>query len=160
MRFEVRMGIPEMRDLWNRLEAGARQGTLTAKEKTLAKKFAKAVKHLQANPFHPGLSSHEIDDLTKRYGQKVFESYLENNTPGAGRLFWVYGPERGQISMIGLEPHPEDAKSGAYKRIRLSELPKTKKEEAEERAAKEAAKSKGAAHLGTRSPAKRPRGKR
>ena len=87
------------------LEAGAREGTLNVEEMTLAKKFAKAVKHLQANPFHPGLSSHEIDDMTKRYSQKVFESYLENNTPGDRRMFWVYGPERGQSSVIGLEPH-------------------------------------------------------
>lgn len=116
------MGLPEMRDLWARLHAGAAAGTLKAEEQTLAKKLAKAVKHLGANPFHPGLQSHELDDLTKRYGRKVFESYLENNTPAAGRLFWVYGPERMQITVIGLEPHP-DAKRGAYERVKLSALP-------------------------------------
>jgi hypothetical protein len=117
------MGLPEMRDLWARLLAGAAAGTLNAEEHALAKKLAKAVKHLGANPFHPGLQSHEIDDLTKRYGRQVFESYLENNTPAAGRLFWVYGPERRQITVIGLEPHPEDAKRSAYDRVKLSALP-------------------------------------
>jgi hypothetical protein len=117
------MGLPEMRDLWERLVAGAVAGTLNAEDQELAKKLAKAVKHLGANPFHPGLQSHEIDDLTRRYGRKVFESYLENNTPAAGRLFWIYGPERMQITVIGLEPHPEDAKRGAYERVKLSALP-------------------------------------
>lgn len=117
------MGLPDMRDLWARLHTGATAGTLNAEEQALAKKLAKAVKHLGANPLHPGLQSHEIDDLTKRYGRKVFESYLENNTPAAGRLFWVYGPERLQITVIGLEPHPEDAKRGAYGRVKLSALP-------------------------------------
>lgn len=120
------MGIPDMRDLWHRLQTGAAAGTLNRAEHGLARKFANAVKHLGANPFHPGLQSHEIDDLTRRYGQKVFESYLENNTPAAGRLFWVYGPERGQIAVIGLEAHPEAAKRRAYGRVKLSALPEAK----------------------------------
>lgn len=112
-----------MQKLWGDLQSGATAETLTAHERQLAKKLAKAVKHLSDNPFHPGLQSHEIDDLTKRYGRRVFESYLENNTPAAGRLFWVYGPERQQITVIGLEPHPDDSKRGAYNRVKLSELP-------------------------------------
>jgi len=142
------MGLPEMRDLWARLLAGAAAGTLNAEEQALAKKLAKAVKHLGANPFHPGLQSHEIDDLTKRYGRKVFESYIENNTPAAGRLFWVYGPELMQISVIGLEPHPEDAKRGAYNRVKLSALPPL--------AAPPPAES-SASPKGRRRPKKRPR---
>lgn len=138
------MGVPEMRDLWKRLQDGATAGTLDREERELAKKFAKAVRHLGVDPKHPGLSSHEIDDLTKRYKRKVFESYLENNTPAAGRLFWVYGPEQKQITVIALEPHPEDAKRGAYKRIALSALPKPHAEEGAERAAREAAVARGA----------------
>ena len=118
------MGVPEMRDLWDTLLAGATAGTLNREERELANRFAKAVKHVGANPFHPGLQSHEIGGLTVRYGQKVFQSYLEHNTPAAGRMFWVYGPERQQITVVGLEPHPEDAKSGAYRRVKLSSLPK------------------------------------
>lgn len=29
---------------------------------------------------------------------KIFQSYLENNTPAAGRLFWAYGPDSGDIT--------------------------------------------------------------
>lgn len=56
------------------------------------------------------------------YHAKVFESYLENNTPGAGRIFWVYGPRRNSITVIRLEPHPQDSKQG-HTRVLLSALP-------------------------------------
>ena len=121
--FEVRMGVPEVFALWQRLMTGATAGTLSGDERELATTFANAVNHLGSNPFHPGLRSHEVEGLTLRYGQKVFQSYLENNTPAAGRIFWVYGPDRQQITVIGLEPHPEDAKHSAYRRVKLSALP-------------------------------------
>lgn len=126
MTFAVVMGVPEMQALWDRLEVGARAGTLTGEEKALARKLFKAVRHLGGNPFHPGLQSHEIDHLTVRFGRKVYQSYLENQTPAAGRLFWVYGPARAHITVVGLEPHPEDGKNGAYARVLLSDLPPLK----------------------------------
>ena len=48
---------------------------------------------------------------------------MENKKSGARRMFWVYGPDKKDITIIGLEPHPEDSKNGAYDRISLSELP-------------------------------------
>lgn len=111
-----------MRAEWDRLVAGTKDGTLGGSDCKLAKKLAHAVQHLQDNPFHPGLQSHEISALSARYGQKVFESYLENNTPAAGRLFWVYGPRRCYITLIGMEPHPQDSKRG-HARVILSSLP-------------------------------------
>jgi hypothetical protein len=62
-----------------------------------------------------------ITSLTVRYGQKVWESYLENDTPKAGRIFWCYGPNKGSITIIGLEPHPDD-KANSYKKITLSAM--------------------------------------
>ena len=55
---------------------------------------------------------------------RVWESYLENNTPKAGRIFWVYAPERNDITIIGLEPHPDD-KNNAYKKTTLSRIGKS-----------------------------------
>ena len=75
------------------------------------------------NPRHTGLHSHEISSLTARYGQKVWQSYLENDTPKAGRIYWCYGPEKGDITIVGLEPHPED-KSNGYKKVTLSSMGK------------------------------------
>ena len=72
------------------------------------------------DPTYPGLETHDIESLTKRYGQKVWQSYIENHTPGAGRIYWVYGPDKGEITIIGLEPHPNDSKSNAYKKITFS----------------------------------------
>lgn len=36
-------------------------------------------------------------------------------------MFWVYGPDKKDITIIGLEPYPEDTKNGAYDRITLSD---------------------------------------
>ena len=52
----------------------------------------------------------------------MWQSYLENNTSGAMRMYWVYGPDKNDITIIGLEPHSEDKKNGAYDKIRLSDL--------------------------------------
>jgi len=117
--FTLRMGFPEMSDLWNLLTGKAEQGALSKDEAALYRKLAKTLQLLSTNPRHPGLESHPIDALSRRYSRKVWQSYLENRKPAAGRLFWVYGPARGEITVIGLEPHPEDSRSG-YSKIRLS----------------------------------------
>lgn len=117
------MGIPEMEMLWNDLQQKYRSGLAGKDERNLYKKWGKALKLLSEDPAYPSLHSHEIVPLTKRYGIKVWQSYLENKTSGAMRMFWVYGPAQKEITIIGLEPHPEDKKNGAYDRINLSELP-------------------------------------
>ena len=68
---------------------------------------------------YPGLQSHEITGLSDREGFRVWQSYIENNTPAAGRIYWTYGPNKGEITILGVEPHPND-KSNAYSKIRLS----------------------------------------
>lgn len=97
---------------------------LDKEEEKFFKKLVKALNYLQENPRHNSLASHEIDDLTRKFGLKIFQSYLENNTPAAGRIFWAYGPDKGDITILAIEPHPEDKKRGAYERIKLSGLPK------------------------------------
>lgn len=118
--FKIRMGLPHMDTLWNDLVARAGINQLTAVEAMLYKKWGKAMNLLSANPFYPGLKSHEIGSLTQKYGKKIFESYLENQTPGAARIFWAYGPGRGEITILALEPHPEP---GAYGRVKLDQEP-------------------------------------
>ena len=122
MTYNIRLGVPEMAELWKRLSAKVTDGSVGKDERALYQKIGKAMKLLATDPRHPGLKSHEIGSLTKRYGGiKVWESYLENNTPSAGRLFWVYGPDKGDITIIGVEPHPSD-KGNAYRRITLSDM--------------------------------------
>ena len=123
MPFNIRMGIPEMEAFWNELSEKYTNNTISKNELKLFKKFIKILYFLSENPRHTSLQTHEIEALSKRYGRKVWQSYLENNKPAAGRIFWVYGPEQEDITVIGIEPHPEDKKRGSYDRIALSDLP-------------------------------------
>lgn len=117
--FTIHMGVPEMAAFWNELQSKVRTGKAGKAKIRKYKLIGKALKLLSADPRYPGLQTHEISALTARYGQKVWQSYLQNNTPEAGRIFWVYGPNRNDITIIGIEPHPND-KSNAYDKITLS----------------------------------------
>lgn len=121
--YTLRMGVPEMEAYWEDLIMRRRQEGLNAAEAQVFKKLVKTLGYLQENPRHNSLASHEIADLTRKFGQKVFQSYLENHTPAAGRIFWTYGPGKGEITVLAIEPHPEDQKRGAYGRVRLSGMP-------------------------------------
>lgn len=120
--FKIHMGIPEMKAFWDELQSKNDSGKATKKEQDEYKKIGKALVLLANDPRHPGLNSHDIPSLTARYGERVWVSYLENNTPSAGRIFWVYGPNQGNITIIAIEPHPNDRKSIAYKKITLSAM--------------------------------------
>lgn len=122
MMYAIHMGVPEMDELWNNLRSKVGNGTASKDENRLYNLLGKAMRLLSQDPRHPGLHTHDIDALTARYGMRVWQSYLQNDTPAAGRVFWVYGPDRQDITIIGLEPHPNDAKSNAYKKITLSKL--------------------------------------
>lgn len=119
--FTIRMGIPEMEEFWDTLEKKVEAGEASREEIKLYKKIGKALYLLSEDPRYPGLNSHEISSLAARYGRKVWESYLENRTPATGRIFWTYGPGHGEITVVAIEPHPDD-KSNAYKSITLSSM--------------------------------------
>lgn len=78
MNFNIQMGIPEMQNLWLDLQEKYRSGTIKKKEEQLYKKWGKALKLLSIDPGYPSLQTHEIEPLSKRYGMKVWQSYLEN----------------------------------------------------------------------------------
>ena len=118
MKFDIYFGIPEMRDFWLELNEKIDTGKANKDEKRLLKLIKKTLSLLSNNPRHNSLKSHEIAILSQRYGKKVWESYLENKKPAAGRIFWIYYPP-GAITIIGLEPHPNDNKH-SYERITLS----------------------------------------
>ena len=118
MNFEIRFGFPNMITFWNSLNERIKNNATSKDESRLYKKLIKTLRLLSSNPKHNGLHSHEIEILSQRIGMKVWESYLENNKPAAGRIFWVYYPP-GSITIIGLEPHPNDNKH-SYEKITLS----------------------------------------
>lgn len=65
-----------------------------------------AIGKLQTNPRYPGLNTHKFGGMIGPNGEEVFEAYAENNTPGAYRIFWVYGPGKNTITIIAITPHP------------------------------------------------------
>ncbi|HSA06971.1 MAG TPA: hypothetical protein P5556_07305 [Candidatus Gastranaerophilales bacterium] len=78
-------------------------------DKSLEKRLKavnKALGHLEVNPRHPGLNTHEFTSLTKQYGIKIYEAYAENNTPAAYRIFWHYGHGKKFITIIAVTAHP------------------------------------------------------
>lgn len=121
--FNIRMGVPEMKQFWDNLEQKIKAKSASKKEIELFKKLVSCFKKLSTDPRYPSLCTHDIEALTKRYNLKVWESYVENNKPAAERIFWVYGPGREDITVIGLEPHPNDKKN-AYNKITLSVVEK------------------------------------
>jgi hypothetical protein len=70
------------------------------------RKVRNALARLESDPRHPGLHSHKYVSLHGESGQDVWDSYVENDTPGAWRIFWHYGPERDEITVLTIGPHP------------------------------------------------------
>jgi len=73
----------------------------------------KAIGYLEIDPRHPSLNTHEFGSLAEANGEKVFEAYAQNNTPGAYRIFWHYGPDetRGKrripvLTVVAITRHP------------------------------------------------------
>lgn len=78
-------------------------------DKGLSKKLKavrKALGLLETNPRHPSLNTHKFSSLRGPAGEEVFEAYAESKTPAAYRIFWIYGPEKGVITVIAITSHP------------------------------------------------------
>ena len=74
----------------------------------LLKQLRKQLGFLQVNVRHPSLQTHEYHGIPHPYEKhgKVFEAYAQNATLGAYRIFWCYGPDKKQITIIAITPHP------------------------------------------------------
>lgn len=103
----------EFRELQGAASASLRNRQKNKKAKAskaegLFKQVEKCVRLLLENPKHSGLNTHEYDSIENPYDKKakVFEVYVQNRTPGAYRLFWCYGPGKGEITIIAITPHP------------------------------------------------------
>ncbi len=79
----------------------------TSKQEGLFKQVHKTIAYLAKNPKHPSLNTHEYDSIPNPYhkDQKVFEASAQNRTPGAYRVFWCYGPDKTDITIIAITPH-------------------------------------------------------
>jgi hypothetical protein len=78
------------------------------------KQVRKALGLLETNLRSKSLQTYQFESLTKRYGQKVFEAYAQQNAPAAFRIFWHYGPDEADskgkrvpiITIVAITPHP------------------------------------------------------
>jgi hypothetical protein len=70
------------------------------------KAVKKTLAFLEMNPRHPGLNTHKYHSLTGPRGEEIFEAYAETNTPAAYRIFWYYGPDKREITIIAITSHP------------------------------------------------------
>lgn len=70
------------------------------------KKIKETLDKIKENPRHPGLHTHKNSCFKDKIDTEVFQSYVENNTPGAYRIFWHYGFQEGCITILEITPHP------------------------------------------------------
>lgn len=70
------------------------------------KAVLKSLAYLQNNPKHPSLNTHKYSSLSDPNGEEILEAYAENKTPAAYRIFWYYGPNKKQITVVAITPHP------------------------------------------------------
>lgn len=78
---------------------------LERRDRRKALKVTKALDILATNLRHPGLQSHPFITMRGPAGETVWESYVENRTPGAWRVWWFYGPDEGMITVVEIGPH-------------------------------------------------------
>ena len=74
----------------------------------LVKQIKKTIGCLQTNLRHPSLQTHPFHSLEHPYNpnETVFEAYVQPHRPAEYRLFWCYGPRKGQITVLAITPPP------------------------------------------------------
>jgi len=82
--------------------------------KDVLRQVRKTLGFLESNPRHPSLQTHEYHSLTRSVGVKVFEAYVQQETPAAYRVFFHYGPDEQNAkgkripvsTIVAITPHP------------------------------------------------------
>jgi len=77
------------------------------------KQVKKTLGYLEAGTRNTGLHTHEYTSLEGANGERVWEAYAQNHTPGAYRVFFHYGPDEivnkvrvPVLTIIAITPHP------------------------------------------------------
>lgn len=104
MNRELHFTPEALRNLRKLEESPTKRGTLKQVQKTLG--------FLETNLRHPSLNTHVFHSLQGPRGEEVFEAYVQNQTSGAFRLFFMYGPDRTEgkkriavLTVIAITPH-------------------------------------------------------
>lgn len=82
-------------------------------KKGLHKQVSKTLGLLELDTRHPSLHAHEYESLAGANGERVWEAYAQNQTPGAYRVFFHYGPDEFSgkkripiLTIIAITPPP------------------------------------------------------
>ena len=82
-------------------------------KKGVLKQVQKTLGFLETNVYHNSLQTHEYYSIRGFKGEKVWEAYVQQNTPAAYRVFFHYGPDRIKkgkripvITIFTITPHP------------------------------------------------------
>jgi len=76
-----------------------------ASQRAEHKAILKCLGYMETNLRHPSLNTHKLERLKGPLGQQVFEAYAQNETPGAYRIIWYYGPGLGVITIAAIVTH-------------------------------------------------------
>jgi hypothetical protein len=67
----------------------------------------------ELNTRHPGLRTHEYQSMAGISGERIWDAYSQNDTPGAFRVFFHYGPDEGAgtrrvavLTVVAISAHP------------------------------------------------------
>lgn len=84
-----------------------------AAKRAILKQVRKTLALLETNLRHPSLQTHLFRSLQGPNGEEIFEAYAQNQTPGAYRIFFYYGPDRIEgktrvpvLTIVAITPHP------------------------------------------------------
>lgn len=69
-------------------------------------KVRRAIARIEADPRQRPLQSHKWKALSAPASADLWESYVDTNTPAAWRIWWCYGPESNEITIVTLGKHP------------------------------------------------------
>ena len=96
-RYEVRFSSPV--EAW--LRAAQRSPDLQEK----FKKVKKAIRMMRdVGPTYPSFCTHQMQYLKGPNGVTIWNSYIENRTPQAWRMYWVRCDD-GAIQIVSIGPH-------------------------------------------------------
>jgi hypothetical protein len=106
MKYKLRFTLTADKQLAELENSAALKGILKQVRKTLG--------YLETDLRVKSLQTHEFESLTRHYSKKVFEAYVQQNTPSAYRIFWHYGPDEADkngkriaiMTILAITPHP------------------------------------------------------
>jgi hypothetical protein len=73
-------------------------------KKDILKAVRKTLGFMETNLRHLSLNTHEFTTLKGPKGEKIFEAYIQQKTPAAYPIFWYYGTDRKQITIVAITP--------------------------------------------------------